>query len=567
MLKPGSRVMAEKKAVLFNFWGVVVPSKPDGVFQKVEERHSLPGGSLSSIYSQTDGSLRRAERGDMPLSEMLPALEAECVKESQAKGAALPSDWSINGVLKEIRKEMMNVRHAVLKTAASLRRSGVLTAVLANHWLDDVSDDDTSARLLCLLGGHFDLVLQSCHVGHRVPEPDMFSAGLQQLRVTPQNALWVDAGEAGVKAAEAAGMKAVLMESLDAALEKISEFTGVKAEEAESPPPFCGPDEVCHGYVTIRTGVRTHFVEMGCGPPVLLCHGFPESWYSWRFQIPALAAAGFRVLALDMKGYGESTAPPDIEEFSQEQLCKDLITFLDKMAIPQVTLVGHDWGGALVWSMAQFHPERVRAVASLNTPLFKVDPSVPSSEKLKDIPIFDYQLYFQTPGVAEAELEKNLERTFKIFFSRSSERSSRPALSTAGVRARGGLFVGLPEEIPQSSMLTQSVLQYYVSQFEKSGFRGPLNWYRNGHANWKWSCSQPTGKLLMPALMVTAGKDFVLLPALSKGMEDMIPNLTRGHIEECGHWTQMDKPAETNDILIGWLKEVHQRAAGVAPKL
>uniref|UniRef100_A0A3P9J395 Epoxide hydrolase 2, cytoplasmic n=1 Tax=Oryzias latipes TaxID=8090 RepID=A0A3P9J395_ORYLA len=312
-------------------------------------------------------------------------------------------------------------------------------------------------------------------------------------------------------------------------------------EERHNLPGWVRGDVFTRHTMIAQTGVRTHFVEMGCGPPVLLCHGFPESWYSWRFQIPALAAAGFRVLALDMKGYGESTAPPDIEEFSQEQLCK-------------VTLVGHDWGGALVWSMAQFHPERVRAVASLNTPLFKVDPSVPSSEKLKDIPIFDYQLYFQTPGVAEAELEKNLERTFKIFFSRSSEK----------VR---GLFVGLPEEIPQSSMLTQADLQYYVSQFEKTGFRGPLNWYRNGHASWKWSCSQPTGKLLMPALMVTAGKDFVLLPALSKGMEDMIPNLTRGHIEECGHWTQMDKPAETNDILIGWLKEVHQKAAGVAPKL
>uniref|UniRef100_H2L852 AB hydrolase-1 domain-containing protein n=1 Tax=Oryzias latipes TaxID=8090 RepID=H2L852_ORYLA len=539
MLKPGAIVMAERKAVLFNFWGVVVPSKPDGIFQNLEDRHNLPGGFLSSIYSQTDGSLRQAERGDMPLSEMLPALEAECVKESQARGTALPSDWSIRGLLKELRKEMMNVRHAVLKTSASLRRSGVLTAVLANHWLDDCADEDSSARLLCLLGGHFDLVLQSCHLGHRVPEPTMFSTSLQQLGVTPKNALWLDADKAGVKAAEDVGTKAILVESLDAALVKLSEFTGVKAEEDESPPPFCSPDEVCHGYVTIRTGVRSHFVEMGCGPPVLLCHGFPESWYSWRFQIPALAAAGFRVLALDMKGYGESTAPPDIEEFSQEQLCKDLITFLDKMAIPQVTLVGHDWGGALVWSMAQFHPERVRAVASLNTPLFKVDPSVPSSEKLKDIPIFDYQLYFQTPG-AEAELEKNLERTFKIFFSRSSEKSSRPALSTAGVRARGGLFVGLPEEIPQSSMLTQADLQYYVSQFEKTGFRGPLNWYRNGHANWKWSCSQPTGK---------------------------IPNLTRGHIEECGHWTQMDKPAETNDILIGWLKEVHRKAAGVAPKL
>lgn len=145
---------------------------------------------------------------------MLPALEAECVKESQARGTALPSDWSIRGLLKELRKEMMNVRHAVLKTSASLRRSGrkrkmhaavynstilllvvfirlwsagVLTAVLANHWLDDCADEDSSARLLCLLGGHFDLVLQSCHLGHRVPEPTMFSTGLQQLGVTPKN--------------------------------------------------------------------------------------------------------------------------------------------------------------------------------------------------------------------------------------------------------------------------------------------------------------------------------------------------------------------------------------------
>ncbi|XP_026217120.1 bifunctional epoxide hydrolase 2 isoform X2 [Anabas testudineus] len=307
---------------------------------------------------------------------------------------------------------------------------------------------------------------------------------------------------------------------------------------------------------------------MGSGPPVLLCHGFPESWFSWRNQIPAVAAAGFRVLALDMKGYGGSTAPPEIEEYSQEQLCKDLITFMDKLWIPQVTLVGHDWGGALVWTMAQYFPERVRAVASLNTPLFPADPSVPPGERLKAVPIFDYQLYFQKPGVAEAELEKDLERTFKIFFS-SSREASRPALSTAGVCARGGLFVGLPEQVPKSSMLTDSDLQYYVSQYRENGFRRPLNWYRNTEVNWKWMCSRPSGKLLMPALMVTAGKDFVLLPAFSKGMEDMIPNLKRGHIEECGHWTQVDRPAETNNILISWLKETHGQTVGVTvgPKL
>lgn len=544
-------------------------NRPHAVYQKLEKLHNLPGGFLSRLTSQKDSAMSRAERGEITLSQMIPAFEEECVKVAQVSAVTLPSDWSVKALLEKLREAMMDVEPAVLKTAASLRHSGLLTAVLANHWLDDTATGDGPARLLSLLGANFNLVLQSCRAGHRVPEASMFSSALQHLGVTPQEALWVDADEEGVKAAEGAGMKAILVENLDDALDKLAKFTGVQVVGADSPPPSCSPDQVSHGYVNIRPVVRTHYVEMGSGPPVLLCHGFPESWYSWRYQIPAVAAAGFRVLALDMKGYGESTAPPDIEEYSQEKLCKDLVTFLDKMLIPQVTLVGHDWGGFLVWAMAKHYPERVRAVASLNTPLFSADPSGKSLEKLKDISIFDYQVYFQKPGVAEAELEKDLERTFKIFFSRSAETADRPALSTAGVCARGGLFVGLPQEIPRSSMLTEADLQYYVSQYKEQGFRRQLNWYRNTEANARWMNSHAAGKILMPALMVTAGKDPVLLPAFSKGMEDVIPNLSRGHIEECGHWTQMDRPAETNRILISWLKETHQKTAGVtvAPKL
>nr|XP_040031320.1 bifunctional epoxide hydrolase 2 isoform X4 [Gasterosteus aculeatus aculeatus] len=561
--------MSEKKAVLFNFWGVVASSRPRALLQELEELHQLPGGFLSEVASRMDGAMSRAERGQVTFSQMIPAFEAECAEEAGVRGVTLPSDWSARGLLEDLREAMMDVQPAVMKTAVRLRHSGLLTAVLANHWLDDVAAGGGPARLLSLLGAHFDLVLQSCRSGHRVPEPAMFRSALQQLGVTSQQALWMDADEEGVKAAEGVGMTAVLVEDLDEALKKLANFTGVQAVGAETPPPPCSPDDVAHGYVTIRPGVRTHYVEMGSGPPVVLCHGFPESWYSWRYQIPAVAAAGFRVLALDMKGYGGSTAPPDIEEYSQQQLCKDLIIFLDKMAIPQVTLVGHDWGGVLVWTMAQYFPERVRAAASLNTPLFPADPSVSPAEKLKAIPIFDYQLYFQKPGVAEAELEKDLERTFIIMFVSSAEVGQRPALSTAGVCARGGLFVGLPEQIPRGCMLTEADLRYYVSQYRERGFRRPLNWYRNGEENWRWMCSRPPGKMLMPALMVTAGKDQVLLPAFSKGMEDLIPHLSRGHIEDCGHWTQMERPAETNGILISWLQETLKGGGGVfmAPKL
>ncbi|KAG7215657.1 hypothetical protein INR49_022012 [Caranx melampygus] len=471
---------------------------------------SIDTGFLCSVASKADGAMMRAERGQVTLSQMIPVMEEECVKEAQVRGVTLPPDWSVKTLMEALGAAMMDVQPAVLRTAACLRRSGLLTAVLVNHWLDDSAAGDGPAHLLSLLGGHFDLVLQSCRSGHRVPEPAMFSSALQQLGVTSQQAVWLDADEEGVKAAEAAGMKAVLVQGLDAALDKLATFTGVQAVRAEACAPCCSPEDVSHGYVTIRPHVQTHYVEMGSGPPVLLCHGFPESWYSWRHQIPALAAAGFRVLALDMKGYGESTAPPDIEEYSQEQLCKDLITFLDKLSIPQVTLVGHDWGGALVWNMAQYFPERVRCA--------QVTLSLPQAQ--------------------------------------------RPSISTAGVCARGGLFAGLPEQIPMSSIMTEADLQYYVSRYKKNGFRRPLNWYRNDNVNWRWMCSRPTAKLLMPALMVTAGKDPVLLPVMSKGMEDKIPNLSRGHIEECGHWTQMDRPTETNDILIKWLKETHRKMGG-----
>ncbi|XP_045897483.1 bifunctional epoxide hydrolase 2-like isoform X2 [Micropterus dolomieu] len=159
---------------------------------------------------------------------MIAAFEAECVKEAQVRGVTLPSDWSVRGLLEELREAMMDVQPAVLKAAAGLRHRGLLTAVLANHWLDDSAAGDGPARLLSLLGGHFDQVLQSCRSGHRVPESSAFSSALRHLGVTSQQALWLDADEEGVKAAEGAGMKAVLVENLADALDKLADFTGVQ---------------------------------------------------------------------------------------------------------------------------------------------------------------------------------------------------------------------------------------------------------------------------------------------------------------------------------------------------
>ncbi|KAI4884603.1 hypothetical protein NFI96_034566 [Prochilodus magdalenae] len=586
------------KAVLFGLWGGVVTTHPLKSFQKVEEVLNLPKDFIwnTVLKGGNENALFRAERGKLTLSQMLPELEAECQKEAKSQ----PAQFSAQVLFNEIRQVEFN--RAVLDAAATLRRQGITTCVLANIWVDDTPQRDSIAKLLSVLESHFDLVVRSCQVGAKLPEAAVFHSALEKLNVKAPEALWLDISEESVKAAESLGMTAVHVTDINEALKKIEQHTGTKLT-GEQTPRFCDPEEVSHGYVTVKPGVKIHYVEMGDGPPVLLCHGFPESWFSWRYQIPALADAGFRVIAPDMKGYGDSSAPADIEEYSQENLSQDLVTFLDKLGIAQVTLVGHDWGGSLVWNMAQCHPERLRAVASLNTPLFLADPNKNPMERLKSVPIFEYQLYFQEPGVAEAELERNLARTLKLLFTASYETvrrfygkvvdclpyaiitvlcetqmtESTPQVISSGVLKKGGLFVGLPEDVPRSAILSEEALQYYIQQFTKSGFRGPLNWYRNVERNWRWLCSRPRGKasgalscmqILMPALMVTAGKDRVLLPSFSTGMENTIPNLTRGHIEDCGHWTQMERPAELNKILISWLKEIHQKASiSVFPKL
>uniref|UniRef100_A0A8C1LZW6 Epoxide hydrolase 2, cytoplasmic n=1 Tax=Cyprinus carpio TaxID=7962 RepID=A0A8C1LZW6_CYPCA len=507
-----------KKAVLFSLWGVVVTPHVAQTFQKFEETTGISRGFIKNVIAKlgSENALYLLEKGKVSLTQMIPEFEAECQKIAADQGLSLPAQFSAQKLFSDIGQVEFN--KPFLDAAAVLRRHGISTCVLANIWVDDTDQRDGVARILSVLESHFNLVVRSCYAGVRIPEPDIFTSALEKLALKPQEAVWLDVDEESIKAAEGLGMTAVQVKDITEALKEINKLTEIEVT-GDLQPPSCDPENVSHGYVNIKPGVRIHYVDLGDGPPVLLCHGFPESWFSWRYQ-----------------------------------------------GIPQVILVGHDWGGALVWNMAQFHPERVRAVASLNTPLFPVDPKTNPKEKLKAIPIFDYQIYFQNPGVAEAELEKNLERTFKLMFIASNETKSFP--STAGVCQRGGLFVGSPEDPPRSAILSESALQYYIQQFTKSGFRGPLNWYRNGERNWHWMCSRPRGKIMMPALMVTAGKDPVLLPAFAKGMENLVPNLTRGHIEKCGHWTQMERPAELNKILISWLKETQQKASiSVHPKL
>ncbi|KAM6220502.1 bifunctional epoxide hydrolase 2 [Rhynchocyon petersi] len=492
-------------------------------------------------------------KGQITFSQWVPLMEEDCRKHSETSGIRLPENFSINKIFGEaISARKLN--RPILQAALTLRKKGFKTCILTNNWLDDSPQRGILAQLMSELGPQFDFMIESCHVGMVKPEPKIYKLVLDTLQANPSEVVFLDDIGTNLKPARDMGMVTILVQDTNTALRELEKVTGVQLLNTATPLPTpCQLGDVSHGYVPIKPGVRLHFVELGTGPVVCLCHGFPESWFSWRYQIPALAQAGYRVLALDMKGYGESSSPPEIEEYSLEVLCQEMIVFLDKLGISQAVFIGHDWGGALVWNLALFYPERVRAVAGVNTPFMPMNTSVSLMEQVKANPRFDYQLYFQEPGVAEAELEKNLPRTFKCLFRRGDEDPVLWMRKATSDLFAGGFLVTFPEQPSLSTMLTEEDIQFYVQQFKKTGFRGPLNWYRNMDANWKWGCKGSGRKILIPALMVTAEKDRVLIPEMSKHMEDWIPHLKRGHIKDCGHWTQMDKPAELNQILIEWL--------------
>jgi pimeloyl-ACP methyl ester carboxylesterase len=305
-------------------------------------------------------------------------------------------------------------------------------------------------------------------------------------------------------------------------------------------------------------GLNMHVVEAGSGFPVVLCHGFPEIWYSWRHQLRALAEAGFRAIAPDQRGYGDTDAPQPIEAYTVHHLVGDLTGLLDALGIEKAAIVGHDWGGVVVWQAALLAPHRVAAVVGVNTPLFPRSPG-PPTQIMQAIAQgnFHYMLYFQQPGVAEAELERDVRRSLRGFYQSFprdvvAAGKSRPPGVWGG--AGGGVLDKLPDA-PHGDFLTDGDFEVFVRAFERTGFRGGLNWYRNLDRNWELTAYLCDAKVTRPALMITAELDIVLRPELAEGMSRWVPDLRDTIlIKDCGHWTQQEKPAEVNRALIEFLQ-------------
>ena len=245
-----------------------------------------------------------------------------------------------------------------------------------------------------------------------------------------------------------------------------------------------------------------------------------------------VAEAGFRAIAPDMRGYGETDAPPNAEDYTQELICADMVALLDALEIDSAVFVGHDWGGADgLETRPSIIPPAAAPSPGINTPAGRRPPINPLDAMKMDPGRFDYQLYFQDEGVAEAELGGNVRRTMTLMLRTSKPEDRLDVIGmTSGVRERGGLLVGLPDDAERSIMLTEEDLDTFVRAYEKTGFRGGLNWYRNHGRNWEWGAAVDGQDILQPALMVTAGKDGVLLPSMSEGMEGLDPQpLQRSH--------------------------------------
>ena len=288
-------------------------------------------------------------------------------------------------------------------------------------------------------------------------------------------------------------------------------------------------------------GIELHVLERGKGPLVVLCHGFPELGYSWRHQVGPLADAGYRVLVPDMRGYGRSSAPPDVEAYDIVSLCGDMCGLLDALGEERAVFVGHDWGANVVWSLAVLHPERVRAVAGLSVPFVPRAPAAPIAIMREHLGKDFYIVWFQQLGVADAALARDVRRTLttsRQWTAQWAEENPQPPPGRPG-------------------WLSEQALGVYVEAFERTGFTGGLNWYRNIDRNWELTEPVAERRVGQPAMFMTGELDPVRSFMPAAAMQGWVTDLREEVIVPgAGHWVQQQEPQAVNATLLRFLGQL-----------
>jgi pimeloyl-ACP methyl ester carboxylesterase len=319
--------------------------------------------------------------------------------------------------------------------------------------------------------------------------------------------------------------------------------------------------EVTHRMVETN-GIRLHVAEQGEGPLVILCHGFPECWYSWRHQLAALAKAGFRAVAPDLRGYGRSDRPEEVEKYTILDDIGDIVALVDALSAKQAVIAGHDIGAAIAWQTALLRPDRFRAVIALSPPFrsrgfgYSGPPTtlMPRTENA----VF-YQLFLQNPA-AKAALERDLRLTFRYqFYTLSGDRPPSAGVGglPPGMMPRKGGFMTDPPSLP--AWVTESDIDVYVKEYARSGFLGPLAWWRNIDRGWELMAPFAGAAVTVPALYMAGDRDFVAT-VFSQDIAKqsaLVPKLRPPiMLPGCGHWTQQERAPEVSAAMIDFLRSL-----------
>ncbi len=285
--------------------------------------------------------------------------------------------------------------------------------------------------------------------------------------------------------------------------------------------------------------------------PIVMLHGFPELAYSWRHQMEALSNEGWRVLVPDQRGYGQTDAPDDVAAYSARTLAKDLEGMLDVYGIEKAVFVGHDWGALLLWTLPFYMPDRVVGVAGLSVPYRGRGPADVVTMVRHAFGDDHYISYFQKEGVAEALCDKDVARTFRFFMRQRCNDASIGWTAEEGALQKG--FMNDEASWGGHVLLDDDELKVFVDAFEKSGFRGGINWYRNMAENWRDMGTFDTDKIDLPTLMLMASDDPILPPSLAEGMDKVCADLEIHTINGAGHWLQQEKHKDVTRYLTDWL--------------
>ena len=285
-------------------------------------------------------------------------------------------------------------------------------------------------------------------------------------------------------------------------------------------------------------GIELRVTEAGEGPLLVLCHGFPELAFSWRHQIGALTAAGFRVLAPDLRGFGGSSAPPEVEAYDVITLAGDLCGLLDAYGEDSAVFIGHDWGASLVWDLAVLHPQQVRAVVGLSVPFVPRAPAAPLAIMRRHLGEDFYIVWFQEPGVADAALARDVRRTLTTSRQWTAEWAEED---------------GRAPEVP--AWLSEAELAVYIEAFERTGFTGGLNWYRNIDRNWELKAGVAERRVEQPAMFLTGERDPVRSFMPAEAMQGWVTDLrAQVVVGGAGHWVQQQEPDAVNAALLEFLR-------------